>query len=157
VEQRRRNILTVLLVVAFACFGGLSLWRHQQPRVETVVVSAPAHPHVPAQQLVPQPVETTPTLLEPQLDPAPERVGLAAFDPPGTRPLKQGLVVPDDYELPPGYVRHYQNTDNGQRLQPILMYAPGFNAPGILVPPDRIVPAEDAPKGMPVEMLELPK
>lgn len=88
-----------------------------------------------------------------------ETAGLAAFPPPGSKPIKQGIVVPDDVELPPGYVRHYQTTDDGRRLPPILMYHPdvaGVDANGnpIAPPADRIVPPEEAPPGMPHRMLD---
>lgn len=53
-----------------------------------------------------------------------ETSGLAAFPPPGTEPLKIGIVVPKSFVLPEGYVRHYQITDDGQRLEPILMFSP---------------------------------
>jgi hypothetical protein len=53
--------------------------------------------------------------------------GLGAFSPPGTRPPLIGLAVPEDYALPPGYVRHHQATDDGQRIEAILMFAPGSN------------------------------
>ena len=82
-----------------------------------------------------------------------EHAGIAAFPPPGTKPIKRGVVVPDDYELPEGYVRHYQTTDDGRPLPPILMYHPDFagvDADGnpLVVPEDRIVPPELAPAGM---------
>lgn len=90
-----------------------------------------------------------------------ETEGIAAFPPPGTNPVKTGLVVPDDFELPPGYVRHYQTTDDGQRLDPILMYspdAPPATADGepIELTDDGIVPPDMAPPGLPVRMLEVP-
>ena len=50
--------------------------------------------------------------------------GLGAFSPPGTRPPLVGLAVPEDFALPEGYVRHYQATDDGQRIEPILMFSP---------------------------------
>src|SRR5262249_53954751 len=34
--------------------------------------------------------------------------GIAAFEPPGTDPPKLGLVVPDDFALPEGYIRYFQ-------------------------------------------------
>ena len=52
--------------------------------------------------------------------------GMALFPPMGTQPLQAGLVVPDDYTLPPGYTRHYQVTDDGQQLPPILKYSPDY-------------------------------
>ncbi|HYV49333.1 MAG TPA: hypothetical protein VFA20_30955 [Myxococcaceae bacterium] len=87
--------------------------------------------------------------------------GLALFPPPGTKPIKRGIVVPEGFELPPGYVRHYQTTDDGQRLPAILMFHPDFKPTGpngqpIPIPPDRLVPPELAPKGMPVQVLTLP-
>jgi len=90
-----------------------------------------------------------------------EKSGIALFPPPGTKPIKRGIVVPEDFELPPGYVRHYQATDDGQRVPAILMFSPDFDwvdADGkrVELPADRIVPPEMAPPGLPIRMLELP-
>jgi hypothetical protein len=87
--------------------------------------------------------------------------GIGAFNPPGTNPPKPGLVVPDDFVLPEGYVRYYQTTDDGEQLPPVLMFHPDFeffDADGrrIEVPDDRIVPAALAPPGLPVRMLDVP-
>ena len=88
--------------------------------------------------------------------------GLAAFSPPGTRPPLVGLAVPEDFQLPPGYVRHYQATDDGQRIEPILMYSPHVavvaDAAGrpISVPEDRVVPPEAAPAGLPIRRIVVP-
>ena len=87
--------------------------------------------------------------------------GIAAFPPKGTNPPKPGLIVPEDFQLPEGYVRYYQVTDEGQRLDPILMFSPDYefvDASGkpIALPADGIVPPEMAPPGLPVRMLEIP-
>jgi len=87
--------------------------------------------------------------------------GMEAFPPPGTKPLKRGIVVPDDYVLPPGYVRHYQTTDDGKQLPPVLMFHPDYqpvdkDGKPIPLPADRVVPPEMAPAGMPVKTLDLP-
>ena len=88
--------------------------------------------------------------------------GIAAFPPPGTKPIKSGILVPEAFELPPGYVRHYQATDDGQRVPAILMFHPDYHpldehgAP-IPLPADRIVPAGMAPSGMPIEILQPPE
>jgi hypothetical protein len=87
--------------------------------------------------------------------------GLGAFSPPGTRPPLVGLAVPEDFVLPDGYVRHHQATDDGQRIEAILMFAPDrqfFDAGGrpIAVPKDRVVPPEFAPPGLPVRRITLP-
>ncbi|WP_235834932.1 hypothetical protein [Piscinibacter terrae] len=87
--------------------------------------------------------------------------GLGAFSPPGTRPPLMGIAVPEGFVLPEGYVRHYQATDDGQRIEPILMFAPGFqlhdaaNRP-IAMPKDRVVPPELAPPGMPIRRIAIP-
>jgi hypothetical protein len=87
--------------------------------------------------------------------------GLAAFSPPGTRPPLIGLVVPEDFPLPEGYVRHYQATDDGQRIEPILMFSPDHefvdaaNRP-IAIPKDRVVPPELAPPGLPIRRVVIP-
>jgi hypothetical protein len=87
--------------------------------------------------------------------------GLGAFSPPGTRPPLVGLAVPDDFALPEGYVRHYQATDDGQRIEPILMFAPDhefFDADHrpIEIPKDRVVPPELAPPGLPIRRIVVP-
>ena len=89
------------------------------------------------------------------------REGLAAFNPPGTRPLLGGIAVPPDFELPPGYVRHHQVTDQGVDVEPILMFAPDvqfFDEQGrpIAIPEDRVVPPELAPPGLPIRPVDLP-
>jgi hypothetical protein len=81
---------------------------------------------------------------------------------PGTKPLKRGIVVPEDFELPPGYVRHYQSTDEGERVAAILMFHPDYQPKDergqpIELPENRVVPAEMAPPGMPIQMLQLPE
>lgn len=88
--------------------------------------------------------------------------GLGAFQPPGTRPPLIGLAVPEDFPLPEGYVRHYQATDDGQRIEPILMFAPDhtfYDAAGhpIAIPKDRVVPPELAPPGLPIRRIVVPK
>lgn len=87
--------------------------------------------------------------------------GLGAFSPPGTRPPLIGLAVPEDFVLPEGYVRHYQATDDGQRIEPILMFSPDVpfvDATGapIAIPQDRVVPPELAPPGLPIRRNAIP-
>ncbi|CAN5309382.1 hypothetical protein BH11PSE14_BH11PSE14_11190 [soil metagenome] len=87
--------------------------------------------------------------------------GLGAFPPPGTSPPLLGLAVPEDFVLPPGYVRHYQATDDGQRIAPILMFSPDyqfFDDAGhqIQIPDNRVVPPELAPPGLPIRQIDLP-
>jgi hypothetical protein len=89
------------------------------------------------------------------------KAGIAVFPRPGTDPPKAGILVPDGYELPPGYVRHYQATDDGQRLPPILMFHPDFQPVDdrgrpIPLPADRVVPPELAPPGLAPEVLRVP-
>ena len=91
-----------------------------------------------------------------------ERAGIALFPARGTKPIKAGIVVPDEFPLPPGYVRHYQTTDKGQMLAPILMFHPDYkpvDADGspVPVPGDRVVTAEMAPAGLPIEILDVPE
>lgn len=87
--------------------------------------------------------------------------GLGAFNPPGTNPPLVGIAVPDDFELPPGYVRHHQTTDDGQSIEPILMYSPDVqfvdaaNQP-IALPKDRVVAPEHVPPGLPIRRIVIP-
>lgn len=87
--------------------------------------------------------------------------GLGAFNPPGTSPPLQGLAVPDDFELPEGYVRHHQVTDDGEPIQAILMFSPDFefydeSGNRVELPADRVVPPELAPPGLPIQPVEIP-
>ena len=87
--------------------------------------------------------------------------GLGAFNPPGTSPPLVGLVVPDDYVLPEGYVRHHQATDDGQAIEPILMYSPDYefvDATGqpVAIPADRVVRVANAPAGLPIRQVRIP-
>lgn len=87
--------------------------------------------------------------------------GLAAFNPPGTRPNLVGLAVPEDFVLPEGLVRHHQATDDGQRVEAILMYAPDrqffdANHQPIAIPKNRVVPQEFAPPGLPIRLIVIP-
>lgn len=88
--------------------------------------------------------------------------GLGAFNPPGTSPPMIGLAVPDDYVLPEGYVRHFQATDDGQRIEPILMYSPDFNffdnaGQQIVIPENRVVPGNMAPPGLVIRPIKIPE
>ncbi|WP_244222206.1 hypothetical protein [Corallococcus exercitus] len=117
-------------------------------RPAAVPVAAPT----PVEEPAPMPVD------EP---PPPEGKSGTALYQRGTKPLKRGLVVPDDFELPPGFMRHYQTTDNGQPLAAILMFHPDFtpkdaNGQPIPIPENRVVPEELAPPGLPHRLLEIP-
>lgn len=83
--------------------------------------------------------------------------GLDAFPRPGTKPVLRGLIVPDGFDLPEGYVRHVQVTDDGRELPPILMFHPDYHPPGVDIPKDRVVPENLAPPGMPIEWLDPPQ
>ncbi|MCX7041440.1 MAG: hypothetical protein NT117_01860 [Gammaproteobacteria bacterium] len=107
-----------------------------------------------------QPAPSAKEVIE-ELNKAGIHTGIGAFPPPGTSPPLIGLAVPEDYVLPPGYVRHFQATDDGQRIEPILMYSPDFeffDSAGrrIEIPPDRVVPPEMAPPGLPLRPIEIP-
>ena len=89
------------------------------------------------------------------------KTGIEAFPAPGTKRIKPGLKVPEDFPLPDGYMRHYQATDKGQMLEPILLYHPDYelvDADGhvIPLPLDRVVPPDRAPEGLPIETLDIP-
>lgn len=127
---------------------GVAPGEGQQPLAEGGSSSAPA-----------KTVRQLPEALESE---AGEPSGIALFPPPGTNPPKEGLIVPDDFELPPGYVRHYQVTDDGKPLPPILMFHPDAEIHDeqgnpIPLPPDLVVPPELAPPGFPVEKLHVPE
>ncbi len=96
-----------------------------------------------------------------ELNKAGIHTGIGAFPPPGTSPPMVGLAVPDDYPLPEGYVRHFQATDDGQRIEPILMFSPDyqfFDASGkpIKIPENRVVPPGMAPSGLTARPIVIP-
>lgn len=103
---------------------------------------------------------TIPEVIE-RLHQAGVYTGLGAFSPPGTSPPLVGIAVPEEFQLPPGYVRHHQTTDDGQPIEPILMYSPDYqfvdtaNQP-IALPKDRVVLPEHAPPGLPIRRIEIP-
>jgi hypothetical protein len=124
-----------------------------------VVASAerPVRPAPPAKR----PEAVLPSVVPPLIEVGEPGTGIQVFPPPGTKPIKRGIVVPDDFVLPPGYVRHYQSSDDGRQLPPILMFHPDFQPKGengevLPIPSDRVVPPEMAPPGMPVKILDLP-
>ena len=144
----------------------------EAPRVADANAPHPAPPAPRAPTAAAQPASEAPRVpaLEPVYDatPAPpsdaelnEPSGIQVFPPRGTNPLKPGIVVPDDFELPPGYVRHYQNTDDGYQLPPILMFDEDFHPVDehgnpIPLPEDLVVPPEMAPPGLTVQILQVP-
>ena len=90
------------------------------------------------------------------------RTGLGAFNPPGTSPPLEGLAVPANFKLSPGYVRHHQVTDDGVPIEPILMFSPDFtlhdaNGRRIAIPANRVVPPELAPPGLPLRWVRVGK
>lgn len=90
-----------------------------------------------------------------------DHTGIGAFNPPGTSPPLPGLAVPEDFELPQGFVRHHQVTDEGVPLEPILMFSPDgvfvdTSGREITIPEDRVVPPEMAPPGLPIREITIP-
>lgn len=133
------------------------------PSAPVRVVKRPSAPPVVEPAVAPPPEEEPdPEDSLPTMDPPTgEKTGLALFVP-GTKPIKKGIVVPEGFELPPGYMRHYQTTDDGQMLEPILMFHPDYqpadaNGQPQVLPENRVVPAEMAPSGMPIKLLDVPE
>jgi hypothetical protein len=137
------------------------------PARPTPKATPAARPVAQPSQVAPaRPSESAPDEQEPPLkdDPTPPSGGAEGLGlyRPGAKPIKQGIIVPENFELPPGYVRHYQATDNGERVKPILMFHPDYkpkDADGkpVELPESRVVPPEMAPPGMPIDILEMPE
>ncbi|MBI5716876.1 MAG: hypothetical protein HZC37_04220 [Burkholderiales bacterium] len=162
-----------------------------QGAAQAVPVAEPAQRPVPAAPLpvaspVPAPAPQIPRMRDPNGDQSPDITdfinqgevptmaevisrlhaagvhgGLGAFNPPGTRPPLVGIAVSEDFELPPGYVRHHQVTDDGQRIEPILMFSPDHPlvaaaGPGSTRPQDRVVPPALVPPGLPIRNVVVP-
>jgi hypothetical protein len=185
--SRGKSIALLAGAVALACIALLVLFGRppRAPEPETApapVAQAQPEPALPAPEAPPPVASALPKAPpppepdelaavaaaeaaepEPEPEPGTEETpsGIGLFPPPGTEPLKIGIVVPDDFELPEGYLRHYQVTDDGKELKPILLFHPDYEVLGddgqpIELPPDRIVPPSLAPPGMPIRMLEPP-
>jgi hypothetical protein len=93
---------------------------------------------------------------------APPLEGIHVFPPLGTNQLLSGIIVPEDFKLPPGYVRHFQITDEGEPLPAILMFHPrrpplDWRGEPLPVTADRVVPPQLAPEGMPIVILQAPR
>jgi hypothetical protein len=124
--------------------------------------AAPALPKHIHQQVAEVPEEVLAQLPEGLYEmpkPGEEPTGMMLFPAPGTDPPKKGIIVPEGFELPPGYVRHYQTTDDGERLPAILMFSPDkppldANGEPMKVPENGIVPPELAPPGLPIQILD---
>jgi hypothetical protein len=102
-----------------------------------------------------------PTHEEPPFSLGPRGSGIAVFPKPGTDPVKVGIVVPEDFELPEGFVRHHQVTDDGVDLPAILMFHPDYewldeHGRPLQIPADGVVPPELAPPDLEIRMLEVP-
>jgi hypothetical protein len=183
-----KSIVLLAAAVALACVALLVLFgRPSAPPPKPSGSSAPAgavepadegSTELPASQPMAPPAPPSPPPPEESAarepEPAPEAEaepggesepdvpsGIGLFPPPGTEPIKIGIVVPEDFALPEGYLRHYQVTDDGQDLEPILLFHPDFEVfdeagNPIPLPPDRVVPSELAPPGMPIRFLEVP-
>jgi hypothetical protein len=178
-SQSRKRLPMVAATVGLLLIAGLWLHVRGNPEAPAQDPGRPAastpmvYPHalpneqaVPAEQVdddrPPAQSRSRPAPRPVVSNPADTPVGVHAFPPLGTVPRLSGIIVPDDFELPSGYVRHYQSSDDGQPLQPILMFhptRPPLDADGrpFDIPPDRIVPPEMVPEGMPIERLDVPE
>jgi len=179
-DRPRTRQLVWLSTLAVSVLGGLVafilLWQHT--KLEPPIVHlARASAEEPSSDLAPDRTVSASTPEDPAAMTTPPlgsdeatdeaapsahaKVGIYAFPAPGTKRIKVGIVVPEDVALPPGYMRHYQSTDNGKMLRPILMLHPDYqplDAQGrpLPIPADRIVPPEMAPPGLGSEQLEIP-
>jgi hypothetical protein len=168
-DRPRTRQLIWLSTLAVSVLGGLLafilLWQRTKPQPSRATSTETRQPDwLQSRTVAPPPDNAVTTPVPPPSnteEAAQAKVGIYAFPAPGTKRIKVGIVVPEDVPLPPGYVRHYQSTDNGKLLRPILMFHPDFNpvdAQGkpLPIPADRIVPPEMAPPGVSGEQLEIP-
>jgi hypothetical protein len=182
----RRGVWLIVLAMAFVGIAGVLALRlamsggasEQASPPASVSLAAPApapptrpppKPARPVRRAAPPPsaaLEGEIPAEAPELPGFPEESasgpsGIALYPPMGSDPPKRGILVPEDFELPEGYVRHYQATDEGEGLPAILMFHPDYDWIGedgeaIDLPEDRVVPPELAPPGLPIRMLDLP-
>ena len=123
----------------------------------TAAADSESQPVAPAESVQSSPSDEQPAGSDLRGD---QLTGMALFPPPGTKPILRGFVVPDDFQVPEGYVRHYQATDRGQQLPPILMFHPDYQlvderGQPIPMPKDLVVPPELLPPGMSAQRLEV--
>lgn len=162
------------VAVPLACAVALVIWLPTfsdpapapEPEPEPVPAQLPTQPptsqrRVPVAQPRPAAPVAEPTTQEAPM-PTETPSGIGLFNPPGTKPIKIGIVVPENFELPPGYVRHFQIMDDGRELPAVLMFHPDAhpkdaNGNPVAMPADRIVPPELAPPGLPIEYLKVPE
>lgn len=168
---RRGRVLLVVAAALLLGLGGGGAWL-ALPRTRGPAARPRGAPTAVARATAvaqwPKLPGVAPDLLQPdqelyvnQIDSEGDRTGIFAFNPPGTKPIKGGLLVPDGFVLPPGYVRHYQTTDDGEQVGPILMFSPDYHPVGpdgkpIELPADLIVSPELAPPDMPLQALDPP-
>jgi hypothetical protein len=110
----------------------------------------------------PDPEEEANAPYFPQPVPYEGPTGIELFPPMGTKRARAGIMVPEDFPLPEGFVRHHQVSDSGEQLPAILMVHPDYQILDEKGNPvaDRsnpVVPPEYAPEGLPIQMLELPE
>jgi hypothetical protein len=110
----------------------------------------------------PDPAEEAAAPYFPQPVPYEGPTGIELFPPMGTKKVRAGIIVPDDFPLPEGFVRHHQLSDDGEPLPPILMVHPDYqildeNGAPVADRNNPVVPPEYAPEGLPIRMLELPE
>jgi hypothetical protein len=169
-----RWVLRTAAALAVLC-AGLSLWLalaplpQASPDVPEPAQRPPAPREEPPAPRAPRPARSVGARAQPA-EPAAPTPPPAHEAPPGSRadrPLRtdnllRGLVVPELFALPEGYVRHYQATEDGQRMEAILLFhpdSPPVDAQGepLPMPEDRVVPPELAPPGLPLRLLEMPE
>jgi hypothetical protein len=131
------------------------------PPVPPVGAEPAAGETPPEPEPVPDPAEEAAAPYVPQRVPYEGPTGMELFPPLGTKPVRIGVVVPDDFELPEGFVRHHQFTDEGEPLPAILMVHPDYElrdeSGRPVVTKGGVVPPEYAPEGLPIQLLELPQ
>lgn len=188
----RGRIAVALLLAIAAGVALAMLWMPARPpagQADVAATPAPAAPPPAAMPAKPAQAARAPARPDPEgdADPTPDlrnyvargenptmaqvierlhergiHAGLGAFSPPGTSPPLVGLAVPEDFVLPKGYVRHHQATDDGQRIEAILMFAPDFQlldgaGKPVEMPRNLVVPPELAPSGLPIRRIAIPK
>jgi hypothetical protein len=158
----------LLLIFSALLLAALVAWWALHDAPETPVAQQletprpaprPRAPPLPTDDLPPvAEAPATPNADVDQPDPGPS--GLQLYSP-NAKPIRRGLVVPEGYVLPPGYVRHFQANDDGTLLPPILTFHPDFQPVDdagrpVKVAEGRVVPPELAPAGFPLHQLEVP-
>ncbi|MFZ5442087.1 MAG: hypothetical protein ACOZQL_18920 [Myxococcota bacterium] len=158
-------VFAALALVALVAFWAVEAPAPASPPAVTQVERRTPEPRRPVRapdfEPAPSAVPAAAPEVVPEEEPPPTGPTGMQLYPDNVKPVRRGLVVPEGFELPPGYMRHLQANEDGTLLPPILTFHPDYQPRDdagrpIPMPEGRVVPPELAPPGMKLEVLAVP-